>query len=183
VTLLAAGRLSPHALPSERAIDLGCGTGENVLLLAENGFDAVGVDFSEAAIARAREAASARSLSDRARFVVGDVTATAIDGVESTFGLVVAYNTLQDLLGTARVAMAATVTRLTEPGSAVVLWCYYGASKDLPLLSFQGPSRLFPFSVRPGEEKDLFGQAFDIERLPEPRPETHTACFLLTRRT
>jgi methylase of polypeptide subunit release factors len=34
-----------------RALDLGCGTGTNVLYLAQHGFDVVGVDISSRAIA------------------------------------------------------------------------------------------------------------------------------------
>src|SRR5918996_3237184 len=177
VELLSSGRLAPGVLPSNRAVDLGCGTGENVLLLAAQGFDVVGVDFSSVAVSKAEETAATRGLADRAQFMVGDVTAPSIDGLVGTFGLVVAYNTLQDLTGGARTSMAATVHRLTSRGSAVVLWCYYADPSELPLLSFRGPSRLFPFVVKPGEEEELFGQAFTIERLPRPAPDTRTACF------
>lgn len=178
--LVGSGTLAPEALP--RAVDLGCGTGANVLFLAERGFETVGVDFSTVAIDEARAAAEARGLSRRARFVVGDITAPEIPGVPGPFDLVVAYNTLQDLRGRARQAMAGTVRRLTLPGAKVVLWCYYARASDLPLLSFRGPSRLFPFVVTPGEERALFADAFDIERLPKPQEGSGFACFLLTRR-
>jgi hypothetical protein len=36
--------------------------------------------------------------------------------------------------------------------------------------------------LEPGEEVELFGDAFEIERLPEPRPEHLTAAFVMTRR-
>ena len=54
-----------------RALDLGCGTGTNVLWLAQLGWIAVGVDFSQLAIE------SARRTADRpagATLVEGDVT-------------------------------------------------------------------------------------------------------------
>jgi hypothetical protein len=35
--------------------------------------------------------------------------------------------------------------------------------------------------IEPGEEASLFGGAFAIERLPDPDPVTHSACFLMTR--
>jgi hypothetical protein len=53
---------------------------------------------------------------------------------------------------------------------------------DLPRFSLTGPSRLVPV-LEPGEEVDLFGEAFEIERLPEPRPEHLTAAFVTTRRS
>jgi 2-polyprenyl-3-methyl-5-hydroxy-6-metoxy-1,4-benzoquinol methylase len=36
-----------------RALDIGCGTGTNVLYLAEKGFDVCGVDISKVAIRKA----------------------------------------------------------------------------------------------------------------------------------
>lgn len=41
-----------------RAIDMGCGTGTNVLTMAELGWEATGVDLSRRAIAKAREKAA-----------------------------------------------------------------------------------------------------------------------------
>lgn len=53
------------------SLDLGCGEGGDVLWLAERGWRAIGIDLSETAIARAREAA-ARGGSE-ARFVAADL--------------------------------------------------------------------------------------------------------------
>lgn len=58
---------------------------------------------------------------------------------------------------------------------------FYAARVDLPRFSLTGPSRLVPV-LEPGEEVELFGDAFEIERLPEPRPEHLTAAFVMTRR-
>jgi SAM-dependent methyltransferase len=182
VELVESGRITSESLAPARAIDLGCGTGANVLFLAEQGFQGLGVDFSPVAVTKARQAAEARGLTDRARFVVGDVTASSIAGVNGSFDLVVVYNTLQDVVGPARLALADAVRRLTRPGSVVLLWCWYKAQADLPFISLRGPSRLLPLVVAPGEEEELFGEAFDIERLPRPEPSSDRACFLLSRR-
>jgi cyclopropane fatty-acyl-phospholipid synthase-like methyltransferase len=53
-----------------RVLDVGCGTGENALLAASRGADVTGIDIAPAAIAQAREKASARGLT--ARFEVAD---------------------------------------------------------------------------------------------------------------
>jgi SAM-dependent methyltransferase len=182
VELAGSGRIAPDRVHPPRAIDLGCGSGANVLFLADRGFEAVGVDFSSVAIKRARQAARERGLADRARFAVGDVTAQRIDGAAGPFGLVVVYNTLQDLLGEQRRDLARLIQTLTVPGSLFLLWCYYQALGGLPRFTFNGPSRLFPFVVEPGEETDLFGDHFAIERLPHPPDGTGKACFLMTRR-
>ena len=57
-----------------RALDLGCGTGTNVLYLAHHGWEAVGIDFSPTAIAAARRRARRDPGSAGTSFLVGDVT-------------------------------------------------------------------------------------------------------------
>ena len=177
VGLVEAGRLSPAALPT--AIDLGCGSGANTVFLAEHGFRATGVDFSRVALEKAR--GKARAAGVDVRFVPGDLLAPAIPGAEGPFDLLVDYGTLDDFRGSKRVAMAGTIHRLSAPGSVVLLWCFYGARRELPVMSFSGPSKMFP-GIIPGEEQELFGDAFDIERLAEPPAGSRFACFLLTRR-
>jgi len=51
-------------------LDVGCGTGEHVLMAAEAGCDAVGIDISPTAIRLAEAKAQERSMP--ARFIVGD---------------------------------------------------------------------------------------------------------------
>ena len=182
VALVDEGRITPDRVRIPRAVDLGCGTGANVLFLAKRGFEAVGVDFSKVAIERARRWARERGLEGRARFEVGDATAERVEGVEGPFGLIVVYNTLQDLLGDDRRALARLVRTLAAPDALVLLWCYFEAVAELPRFTFNGPSRMFPFVVEPGEERDLFEDDFVIERLPRPEPGSGRAAFLLTRR-
>jgi SAM-dependent methyltransferase len=52
-------------------LDLGCGSGDNSLLLARRGARVVGVDISESLIQLARRRLALNGLSDRATFVVG----------------------------------------------------------------------------------------------------------------
>src|SRR5258708_32722799 len=54
-----------------RVLDVGCGTGEHVMLAASHGAEAMGVDVAELAIERARAKAHQRGIS--AMFEVGDV--------------------------------------------------------------------------------------------------------------
>lgn len=55
-----------------RALDLGCGTGTNVLSLVENGWQATGVDFAAKAIKAAQKKAKEAKL--QANFITADVT-------------------------------------------------------------------------------------------------------------
>src|SRR5256885_13197936 len=56
---------------SGRVLDVGCGTGEHVMLAASHGAEAMGVDVAELAIDRAPAKAHPRGIS--AMFEVGDV--------------------------------------------------------------------------------------------------------------
>jgi SAM-dependent methyltransferase len=74
-------------LPPGKSLDLGCARGDDVLWLAHNGWNALGVDVSETAIANAIARAAAADLSGRARFERHDLPTTFPDG---TFDLVTA---------------------------------------------------------------------------------------------
>jgi cyclopropane fatty-acyl-phospholipid synthase-like methyltransferase len=64
VMLADAGKLQG------RVLDVGCGTGEHVMLAASHGAEAMGVDVAELAIERARAKAQQRGI--RVTFEVGD---------------------------------------------------------------------------------------------------------------
>jgi len=63
--------------PPGRAIDLGCGTGTNVITLAKAGWQVTGMDFAVRAIQIARHKLSTAGIA--ASLVVGDVTRFEID--------------------------------------------------------------------------------------------------------
>jgi SAM-dependent methyltransferase len=67
VALIEAGKLTSPVL------DVGCGVGDNSLELAARGYDVVGIDLSQTAIASAKEDAEERGL-DSVTFLQGDVT-------------------------------------------------------------------------------------------------------------
>ena len=173
--LLDEGTATPSKHP--RAIDLGCGTGANVVFMAERGFEATGVDFSPVALGKAGVRAGEAGVEDRCRFVQADLTLPTLPGVEGTFDLVVDYGTLDDLRGASREALAAHMVNLTRPGGLLLLWCFYGSPDELPAFSFNGASRMS--SLAPGEVETLFGEAFEIEEYASGH---RFACFLMTRR-
>ena len=64
-------------LPPGRALDLACGEGQNAIWLASLGWDVVGVDYSEVAIAKARARAERDGV--EAEFVCADLVGYAPD--------------------------------------------------------------------------------------------------------
>jgi SAM-dependent methyltransferase len=94
-----------------RAIDLGCGGGQAARRLAERGYDVIGVDFSETAIALAR----AHVVHETVCFFRGDCLAleTLADG---SFDLAVDNHVLHCLIGDDRARFLDEVARLLRPG-------------------------------------------------------------------
>jgi SAM-dependent methyltransferase len=160
-----------------RAIDLGCGTGANVVHLAEEGFDAYGVDLSPVAIRKANERAANAGVDPT--FVAGDLTADSIDGAEGPFDVLIDFGTLDDLRGEKREAMARTITRLSRPGSLFLEYCFFGPTDELPRFSFTGASRMS--HIAPDELEGLFGNDWSVEPFAE-YPDWKIAVFVLTRR-
>jgi len=179
VDLLEGGRLPPGA-GTRRAIDLGCGTGANVELLARHGYRVIGVDGSGEALRRAARRIAAAGLHDRVELLRADLGDPGLPERVGGFDLLVDYGALNDQSPRSRRAFAANAARLANPGGHYVLWAWQAPRAELPWLSLRGPSRAVPH-LESGEELALFGIAFAIERLPEPPPASRAACFLMTR--
>ncbi len=104
-------RVADAGLVTGPVLDAGCGTGENALFLAARGFEVVGVDAVDAAIAAARAKAEARGL--KAEFLVHD--ALSLDELGRRFGTVVdsgLFHTFDDDERRRYVAALAAVTAL-----------------------------------------------------------------------
>ena len=69
--------------PAGRAIDIGCGTGTNVITLAQHGWQVTGIDFAPTAIQLAKR--KLRKAGVRASVQVGD--ATRLDNITGPFDL------------------------------------------------------------------------------------------------
>ncbi len=74
-------------LPAGKALDIGCGTGDTSIFLANNGWEVTAVDFVERALDRARNKSSAAGAD--VRFVRADVTRLGSHGVGGGFSLLV----------------------------------------------------------------------------------------------
>jgi SAM-dependent methyltransferase len=71
-------------IPSCRVLDIGCGTGDNSVWLAQNGFQVIGTDTSDIALEKAREKASKANV--QCGFVLIDFLKNRIEG--APFGFV-----------------------------------------------------------------------------------------------
>jgi SAM-dependent methyltransferase len=66
-----------------KALEIGCGTGDNAIWLAQRNFDVIGIDFSEIAIEKATEKAAKANVT--CTFAVLNILKTHVDGAPFGF--------------------------------------------------------------------------------------------------
>ena len=115
--------------PPGRAIDLGCGTGTNVIALAQNDWQVTGVDFIPKAIRIAKRKVKQARLN--ADLCVGDVT--NLRGINGPFDLALDIGCFHGLGD--KSAYLTELDRLLAPGGH---WLMYGFFKPDPLLPGPG---------------------------------------------
>jgi SAM-dependent methyltransferase len=148
--------------PAGRALDLGCGTGTNVVYLARHGWSAVGVDFAGRAIAKARR--RARDAGVAATFLVGDVTRLA---VPSPFDLALDIGCLHSIPVSGRAAYAAGLARVVRPGGTYLLYAFAPG----------GPA----VGLTPEDVRTTFADSFDVVGVEEGKGPP-SAWYTLVRR-
>jgi len=152
-----------------RVLDIGCGTGEHVLLAASHGLDATGVDVSAAAVGMARSKATERDVSG-IRFVVGDVlqpaTVEALDGPYDTITDCGVFHVFSD---EDRARYVASVRELLRTGGTYVMLVF----------SDEEPAGWGPRRVSQDEIRAALGHGWQISsinpthmdvRIPSVRP-------------
>ena len=151
--LLESGSVKPC-----RALDLGCGTGTNVIFLAQQGFNTTGVDLSRVAIERAQE--KARAADANANFVCGSVL--ALPNLGGPFEFVFDSGCFHTLAKEQRRTFVEQVLGVTRHGSVFLLLC--GNAKE--------PLDPGPPTVSEKEIRATFSRDFDIEWIREFRFDT-----------
>ena len=154
-------RLADAGELAEPVLDVGCGTGEHTLMLAERGFDVVGLDISPAAIERARAKARIRGLDPQ--LVVGD--ALALERLNRRFGSVIDSGMFHTLDDESRAGYVRSLSAMVEPGGRVYLMCF---SEQTPGIS--GPRRVTQEEIRAAFADGWTVEAIEAEFF-EVRPE------------
>jgi len=110
--------LGDNTTQGRQAVVVGCGLGDDVAFLAEQGFDVTGFDVSPTAIAMAQK----RFPEIAVRFSVADLFALP-GGWRRGFNLVFECNTIQALSGTWRTKALNAIADLVAPGGVVLVSC------------------------------------------------------------
>ncbi|MGH3159481.1 MAG: class I SAM-dependent methyltransferase [Streptosporangiaceae bacterium] len=166
-------RLAGHGLLRGQLLDSGCGTGENTLLAAAAGADALGVDIARPAIARAREKAAERGVP--ARFEVADALnlAALAPTFDTAFDTVIDSGVFHVFDDEARARYVASLASVTAAGGH----CY------LMVFSDQQPGTAGPRRVRRDELRAAFrdgwtvigisAETFEVNPGPFPSTDIH----------
>jgi len=134
-----------------RVLDVGCGTGEHVLMAARLGLDATGIDTAAAAIAQAEEKARERGV--EARFLVWNALDLASLG--ETFDTVLDCGFFHVLGDEDRTAFAASLEAAMPPGGRYFMLCF----------SDRQPGEFGPRRVSQNEIRASFTDGWRVEKI------------------
>ena len=110
---MVEGTSDEPPLPAGSALDLGCGTGDSSIYLAQHGWKVTGVDFVPKALDKARAKAAAAGLS--INFVQADVTHLSQAGIGTGFPLIVDNGCLHNMSDDDRDAYVREVSAVAAP--------------------------------------------------------------------
>ena len=110
--------------PPGRAIDLGCGTGTNVITLVQHGWSVTGVDFAPRAIRLAQR--KMKQAGVEANVSVGDVT--RLSAITGPFDLALDLGCLHGLPD--KSAYLGQLNRVLAPGGYWLLYAMVRSAKD-----------------------------------------------------
>lgn len=116
---LVEGSADQPALTPGRALDVGCGTGDTSIYLAQHGWQVTGLDFVSKAVAKARAKADAAGTT--VDFRQGDATRLSTEGVGTGFGLIVDQGCLHSMSTGDRDKYAGEVTAVAAPDARLML--------------------------------------------------------------
>jgi len=111
--------------PAGRAIDLGCGTGTNLITLAKTGWQVTGIDFASRAIRIAKRKLKRQNIN--AQLLIGDVTNFKVD---SQFDLVLDIGCFHSLENKAD--YLTQLDKILAPNGYWLIYAFFKPASDLP---------------------------------------------------
>jgi ubiquinone/menaquinone biosynthesis C-methylase UbiE len=136
VKLVDCGELTPS-----RVLDIGSGPGENTIFLAEQGFSAVGIDFTPEAVEIARDRAAQHEID--AEFVLGNVLDLEQFFEANSFDYVIDSGLFHSIPPEDLDQFVQQIRRVLKPGGIYYMLCF--SDKEPPGF---GPRRLSKRMIR-----------------------------------
>jgi len=144
VELVRAGELNMGGV-----LDVGCGTGENALYLAEKGFSVVGVDLSTRAI----DAAKAKAIERKLKVYFRIANALSLDFKNGYFDNAIDSGLFHTFNDNDRVDFASEIALVLKPDGRYFMLCF----SDKEPTNWGGPRR-----ITKEEIETTFSPFFDI---------------------
>lgn len=138
-----------------RVLDVGCGTGEHVLMVAARGMDATGVDSAPRAIAAAQRKAAERGVA--ARFLVWD--ALRLAELDERFDTVIDSGLFHVFGDEDRARFVEALGGVLRPGGRYLMCCF----------SDRQPGDWGPRRVSQEEIRSSFGAGWTVASIEEAR--------------
>ena len=139
--------------PPGRALDLGCGTGTNVITLAQNGWEVRGIDFVPKAIRSGKR--KARRAGVQVELLVGDVI--DLNLYQGPYDLILDMGCYHVLNQKQRTVYQDNLVKALAPGGTFLLYSFLNRTPEQTFLSEQeidAFSKLFKLTDRQdGEDK------------------------------
>lgn len=139
-------------------IDMGCGTGDNVLEMAERGHEAYGIDIVPMAIDQARAKAKLRGMEQDVTFLVGD--ALEAEHLGRTFDTILDCGLFHSLSDPERAVYESQLAAISHEGTVLHLM----AMSDWEDAAWGGPRR-----VSQAEIMDCFREGWRVDDIQEAR--------------
>lgn len=145
----------------EPVLDIGCGTGENSLFLADHGYSVLGIDASPRAIEKARTKAQTRDVAEQVRFRVHD--ALSLYDLDERFGVVLDCGLFHVFDDDDRRIYVASLGSVVSPNGYVVILCF----------SDREPGDWGPRRISERELRTTFTDGWSVETIEPARFEVN----------
>ena len=152
-------RLAETGQIAGSVLDVGCGTGENVLFLAERGFAAAGIDGAPTAIGKARAKAKRRGLD--ASFEVADALNLPVP--QQLFDTVIDSGLFHVFDDDERGRFLKSLARVLRPGGTYFMMCF----------SDREPGDWGPRRVTQAEIRSVFSDGWRVDAVAAATFETN----------
>ena len=156
----ALGRFAKK--PARQIADLGCGTGNHSVILAQRGYRVIGIDRSDAMLVRAREKALGRQMSGTVEFTLGQLTNFRVDNEFDA--VIVMFNVFGYLTNDFDVRTSLENIRRHLKGDGILL-CEFWRIVDNKVVSRVQETHSSRYFFREELEEFLNDTGFELKRL------------------